>query len=36
MTATVSPQIKFPAINAKINTAAVTKDDRLFIFAILT
>jgi hypothetical protein len=35
MPAAVSPQIKFPAINAKINTATVTEDDCLFLFAIL-
>jgi hypothetical protein len=35
MPAAVSPHIKFPAINTKINTAAVTKDDRLLLFATL-
>jgi len=35
MPAAVSPQVKFPAINTKINTATVTKDDRLLLFAIL-
>jgi len=35
MPAAVSPQIKFTAINAKINTATVTEDDGLFLFAIL-
>ena len=35
MPATVSPQVKFPTINTKINTATVTEDDRLLLFAIL-
>jgi hypothetical protein len=35
MPAAVTPQVKFPAINAKINTATVTEDDCLLLFAAL-